>query len=76
MRKKEKVSKVEIRSFSPTVNIIFNIVIALFAISCVLPFIFVVMISLTEEHSLAELGYRFGLKNFQRLLILISLPVK
>ncbi|BCA84643.1 ABC transporter permease [Enterococcus saigonensis] len=64
MRKKEKVSKVEIRSFSPTVNIIFNIVIALFAISCVLPFIFVVMISLTEEHSLAELGYRFWPKEF------------
>ncbi|EOT40144.1 MULTISPECIES: carbohydrate ABC transporter permease [Enterococcus] len=64
MGKKEKVSKVEIRSFSPTVNIIFNILIALFAISCVLPFFFVVMISLTEEHSLAELGYRFWPKEF------------
>lgn len=64
MGKKEKVSKVEIRSFSPTVNIIFNILIALFAISCVLPFFFVVMISLTEEHSLAELGYRFWPEEF------------
>ena len=64
MGKKEKVSKVEIRSFSPTVNIIFNILIALFAISCVLPFFIVVMISLTEEHSLAELGYRFWPKEF------------
>ncbi|MCJ0592145.1 carbohydrate ABC transporter permease [Enterococcus cecorum] len=64
MRKKEKVSKVEIRNFNPTANLIFNIIIALFALSCVLPFFFVVMISLTEEHSLAELGYRFWPKEF------------
>ena len=56
MRKKEKVTKVEIRNFNPTANLIFNIIIALFALSCVLPFFFVVMISLTEEHSLAESG--------------------
>ncbi len=30
---KKKVTKVEIRSFNPTVNLIFNIVIGLFAIS-------------------------------------------
>ncbi|CAI3448855.1 carbohydrate ABC transporter permease [Enterococcus cecorum] len=64
MRKKEKVIKVEIRNFNPTANLIFNIIIALFALSCVLPFFFVVMISLTEEHSLAELGYRFWPKEF------------
>ena len=64
MRKKEKVTKVEIRNFNPTANLIFNIIIALFALSCVLPFFFVVMISLTEEHSLAELGYRFWPKEF------------
>lgn len=64
MRKKEKVTKVEIRNFNPTANLIINIIIALFALSCVLPFFFVVMISLTEEHSLAELGYRFWPKEF------------
>ncbi|MGG5333204.1 carbohydrate ABC transporter permease [Enterococcus sp. AZ163] len=62
--KKRKVNKVEVRSFNPTVNLIFNIVIALFAISCVLPFIFVIMISLTQEASLAEMGYRFWPKEF------------
>ena len=41
---KKKVTKVEIRSFNPTVNLIFNIVIGLFAISCVLPFLFVIAI--------------------------------
>lgn len=62
--KKKKVNKVEVRSFNPTVNLIFNVLIALFAISCVLPFIFVVMISLTQEASLAEMGYRFWPKEF------------
>lgn len=50
--KKKKVNKVEVRSFNPMVNFIFNVLIALFAISCVLPFIFVVMIFLTQEASL------------------------
>ena len=56
---KKKVAKVEVRSFNPTVNLIFNIVLALFAFSCVLPFLFVIAISLTSETSLAENGYRF-----------------
>ncbi len=56
---KKKVKKVEVRSFNPTVNLIFNVVIALFAISCILPFFFVIVISLTSETSLAENGYRF-----------------
>lgn len=57
--KKKKINQVQIRSFNPTVNLIFNIVIALFAISCVLPFIFVIAISLTSEGALAQYGYRF-----------------
>ena len=56
---KKKVAKVEVHSFNPTVNLIFNIVLALFAFSCVLPFLFVIAISLTSETSLAENGYRF-----------------
>ncbi|MBL1228076.1 carbohydrate ABC transporter permease [Enterococcus sp. BWB1-3] len=57
--KKKKVQQVEVRSFNSTVNLIFSIVIALFAISCILPFFFVIVISLTSETSLAENGYRF-----------------
>lgn len=64
MGKKKKIKKVEIRSFNPTVNFIFNVVIGLFALSCLLPFIFVISISLTSETSLAELGYRFWPKEF------------
>ena len=57
--KKKKVTSVNVRSFNPTANLIFNIVIAIFAISCVVPFFFVIMISLTSEGSLAANGYRF-----------------
>ncbi len=62
--KKKKVYNVQVRSFSPGVNLLFNILIALFAISCVIPFIFVVIISLTNEQSLAANGYSFWPEKF------------
>lgn len=62
--KKKKINQVQVRSFNPTVNFIFNVIIALFAISCVLPFIFVIAISLTSEGALAQYGYRFWPKEF------------
>lgn len=61
---RKKVSKVNIRGFSPKVDLFFNILIALFAISCLLPFIFVIMISLTSEASLATNGYKFWPEEF------------
>ena len=61
---KKKVSNVTVRSFSPTANLIFNILIGLFALSCVIPFIFVIMISLTSEGSLTANGYRFWPEEF------------
>ena len=56
---RKKVARVEVRAFSPKVDIFFNIIIALFAISCLIAFIFVIIISLTSETSLAEHGYSF-----------------
>lgn len=64
MKEKKKVKKVQVRVFNPTANFIFNIVIAVFALSCLLPFFFVIIISLTKESSLAEYGYRFWPKEF------------
>lgn len=61
---RKKVKKVEVRSFSPKVNAFFNVVLAIFAISCVVPFFFVIIISLTSESSLVEYGYRFWPKEF------------
>ena len=56
---RKKVEKVEIHSISPKIDILFSILIGLFAISCVIPFLFVIMISVTTEASLAEFGYKF-----------------
>ena len=62
--KKKKVTSVNVRSFNPTANLIFNIVIAIFAISCVVPFFFVIMISLTSEGYQQQTATGFGQKNF------------
>ncbi|WP_071130894.1 carbohydrate ABC transporter permease [Enterococcus timonensis] len=62
--KKKQINSVRFRSFNPAVNLVFNIVIALFAISCVLPFFFVIVISLTSESALANYGYQFWPKEF------------
>ena len=43
---------------TPT-NILFNIILAVLSLICVIPFIFVIIISLTDENSLAMNGYRF-----------------
>ncbi|HIX71120.1 MULTISPECIES: carbohydrate ABC transporter permease [Enterococcus] len=62
--KKKQVYNVQVRSFSSGANLLFNILIAVFAISCVVPFFFVVIISLTSEHALAVNGYSFWPKEF------------
>lgn len=43
---------------TPT-NIMFNILLAVLSLVCVIPFIFVIIISFTDEASLAMNGYRF-----------------
>ncbi len=58
MKKRKKVSSVNVRGFSKKTDLFFNIIIALIAFSCVFPFIFVIIISLTSEHSLAVDGYQ------------------
>ncbi|WP_106769342.1 carbohydrate ABC transporter permease [Paenibacillus faecalis] len=43
---------------SPLWNTIFNIIIAIFAFSCIFPFLFVIIISLTDEQTLTMEGFR------------------
>ena len=43
---------------TPT-NIVFNMILAVLSLICVIPFIFVIIISFTDEESLAMNGYRF-----------------
>lgn len=53
-RKKER----DFHNLSTPMNITFNLIAAIFAILCVFPFLFVVIISLTDEGTLAKNGYR------------------
>lgn len=57
--KQKQIKSVEIQSFSPKINMLFNIIVGLFAITCLFPFIFVVIISFSSETSLAVNGYSF-----------------
>ncbi|GAB5057840.1 carbohydrate ABC transporter permease [Companilactobacillus alimentarius] len=56
--KKEKIDSVSVHSFNRGADLFFNIVVAIFALSCLLPLFFVVVISLTDENALATYGYR------------------
>lgn len=57
--KKKKIKSVELHVFDKKTNVIFNVLLALFALSCILPFIFVIIISITDESSLMTKGYSF-----------------
>lgn len=61
---KKRISSVEIRSFGTKSNLFFNILLAVFAFSCLLPLIFIVIISLTSEKSLVTNGYQFFPKHW------------
>ena len=61
---KEKIDNVGIHSFSKKTDIFFSILTGLVALSCILPFIFVIMISVTDETSLVQHGYSFFPSNF------------
>ena len=59
MTKKKKIDHVGIHSFNKQTDLFFNIVVGIFSLSCVLPFVFVIIISLTDEGSLLKNGYSF-----------------
>ena len=56
---KKKIQSVSLHTFNRKNNFIFSILLGIFAISCILPFIFVIIISITDESSLALNGYSF-----------------
>ena len=62
--KKKKITKVNVREFNRPVNLIFNIIIAIFALSCILPFLFVLAISVTREADITAFGYSFWPRHF------------
>jgi putative aldouronate transport system permease protein len=55
--KKKKIEHVRVRTFNRKTNIFFNIMVVLFAFSCIFPFLFVIIISFTSETALITNGY-------------------
>ncbi len=51
--------KFQINAISSTPNIIFNMIFSIFSIACIIPFILLVSVSITEENSLFANGYKF-----------------
>ncbi|WP_088839379.1 carbohydrate ABC transporter permease [Listeria sp. ILCC792] len=56
--KKIKITEVRHRTFGKKTNLLFSILIGLFAFTCVFPLVFVIIISLTGENALATEGYQ------------------
>lgn len=64
MRKKKQITAVEIRKFSAGTDMVFNILLGIFALSCILPFFFIIILSLTKESDITTYGYQFWPKHF------------
>ncbi|WP_125565770.1 carbohydrate ABC transporter permease [Companilactobacillus insicii] len=64
MRKKKAIEDVQVRAFGKKTDLFFNIIIGLFAITCILPLFFVVVISLTDENTLSQYGYQLWPKKW------------
>ncbi|MBF0779560.1 MULTISPECIES: carbohydrate ABC transporter permease [unclassified Granulicatella] len=56
---KQKIDTVSIHAFSKRSNFFFSLLIGILALSCIIPFVFVVIISFTDEASLLKNGYSF-----------------
>lgn len=50
--------KRDFHQLAPTWNVIFNLIAGIFALCCVFPFLFITIISFTDEKTLARNGYR------------------
>lgn len=48
-----------LNSFSPATEAVFHVVLGLFSLACIIPFIFVIIISFSSEDSIRQIGYSF-----------------
>ncbi len=64
MKKENEESNSKLNRISRKVNFLFNIVFIILSLMCILPVVFVFMISITSESSLAKYGYQFIPKEF------------
>ena len=54
-----KKKSLRLNSVSAGTEAVFLIIIGLFAVCCIIPFIFVIIISFSSEQSIREIGYSF-----------------
>ena len=59
MQRAMKRQAAALNSFGPGAQALFHIVLGLFAFMCIVPFIFVIIISFTSEDSIRQIGYSF-----------------
>ncbi len=64
MKKENEESVSKLNRISKTTNFVFNIIFVILSLMCILPVIFVFMISITSESSLARYGYQFIPREF------------
>lgn len=57
--KKFEATPSKYNSIKKSTNVLFNVILALLSFLCVMPFAFVIIISFTDENTLAMNGYRF-----------------
>ena len=49
-----------LNTFGPGAQAVFHLVLGLFALLCILPFLFVIIISFSSEESIRQIGYSFA----------------
>ena len=59
MSKKAKYTIQDWNRIKPATNVVFNIIFAILAAICIIPVIFIFMISISSEASIQEFGYKF-----------------
>ena len=59
IKKMEEQQVCEYNKIKKSTNVLFNVILTILSLLSVVPFIFVIIISLTDEQSLARNGYRF-----------------
>lgn len=59
MEEKKRRKRNRLTSVSAPTEAIFHIIIGLFAVACIIPFIFVIIISFSSEESIRQIGYSF-----------------
>ena len=56
---KTRKSSATLNNFGPGAQALFHVLLGLFALLCIVPFIFVIIISFTSEDSIRQIGYSF-----------------